>query len=116
MKTKEIWKQISGTRNYEVSNTGKVRTTNYNRTGETKEVTPYVHPGKGYVEVSLCIDGKIKRISMHKLVAEHFIDNPNKYRNVMHRDNDKSNNTVENLFWSDSRDNMKRSKPATVTK
>lgn len=58
----------------------------------------------GYVIVGY-IDSKTKRHtsrSLHRLVAELFIPNPNNLPQVNHRDEDKSNNTLDNLEWCDA--------------
>ena len=43
--------------------------------------------------------GKRKDFKGHRLVAEHFIDNPNNYPIVNHIDGNKANNHIENLEW-----------------
>ena len=40
-----------------------------------------------------------KRVSVHRLVATAFCDNPNKYPIVNHRDENKANNNADNLEW-----------------
>lgn len=45
------------------------------------------------------MNGKITRCSIHRLVAEHFIPNINNHPIVNHKDNDATNNTVDNLEW-----------------
>lgn len=57
--------------------------------------------GHGYLQVIR--NGK--RYSVHRLVAECFIPNPNNYPQVNHIDEDKSNNRVENLEWCDRKYN-----------
>ena len=52
-----------------------------------------------YLFVSLQYKGKGKNCRIHRLVAIHFIDNPNNYKEVNHKDEDKSNNSVDNLEW-----------------
>ena len=42
-----------------------------------------------------------QRFFRHRLVAEHFIENPNHLKEVNHKDLDKSNNHVSNLEWVD---------------
>lgn len=54
---------------------------------------------KGYKTVPLTIDGKTKTVFVHRIVAEAFIDNPNELPFVNHKDEDKTNNFVENLEW-----------------
>ena len=100
----EIWKTviIDGEiyENYEVSNLGKIRSLNYRRSGEVKELRLSVGKG-GYLQVPLCKNGKHKIYKVHRLVAFAFIpndDTENKI-DVNHIDEDKSNNTVENLEW-----------------
>lgn len=55
---------------------------------------------KGYVYVKLRDkNGKQKRIAVHRLVAQAFIDNPNNLLEVNHIDENKQNNNVSNLEW-----------------
>lgn len=49
----------------------------------------------GYLIVSL----DKKQLSIHRLVALHFIPNPYSYTEVNHKDGNKENNTVDNLEW-----------------
>lgn len=54
---------------------------------------------KGYKTVSLTKDGKTKTVFVHRIVAEAFIDNPGNLPFVNHKDEDKTNNFLENLEW-----------------
>lgn len=107
----EIWKTvvIDGEiyENYEVSNLGKIRSLNYNRSGEVKELRLIVSEG-GYLTVNLCKDGKYKMYTVHRLVAFAFIPNDDSENktDVNHIDEDKSNNTVENLEWCTKKQNI----------
>ena len=65
--------------------------------------------GHGYKVVSLAKEGKRKNHYMHRLVAEHFIENPNNYPEVNHIDYDKGNNNVNNLEWVSRKMNMQHS-------
>lgn len=96
---KQIWKDIEGYEGkYQVSNTGRVRSLNYNRTGKIK-VRKQGKDKLGYKSVFLCKDGKNKGYLVHRLVAQAFIPNPNNYPVVNHKDENPSNNTVWNLEW-----------------
>ena len=53
----------------------------------------------GYVSVNLNINGIKKNYSLHRLMADTFLDNPNNLPIVNHIDGDKTNNKLENLEW-----------------
>lgn len=62
----------------------------------------YMKPYKksnGYYQIDLKKDGFRKKYYVHRLVAETFIPNPNKFPFVNHKDENKTNNCVENLEW-----------------
>jgi len=61
---------------------------------------------EGYCCVDLSISGKKKKYYRHRLVAEAFIPNPNNYPEVNHKDEDKSNNRVDNLEWITTKENL----------
>ena len=54
---------------------------------------------KGYQMIHLRAKNKSKLYSIHRLVAEAFIENPNNYPQINHKDEDKTNNCVSNLEW-----------------
>lgn len=93
----EQWKDIKGYEGlYQISNLGRVRSLNYNRTGKVKVLknSPAKH---GYLKISLWHNGKKKTFTIHRLVAEAFIPNPDNLPCVNHKDEDKTNNCVGNL-------------------
>jgi hypothetical protein len=95
----EIWKSILGYEKlYEISNLGNVKSLNYNHTGKPK-ILALKHHKSGYLTVMLCNNGVKKNKSVHVLVAEAFIENPNSYPCVNHIDGNKNNNNVSNLEW-----------------
>lgn len=96
--TKEKWKNIQGYEEYQVSNTGKVRSLDYRSTSNVEELKLNTNI-YGYKVVTLCKEGKPKHYSVHRLVAEAFIPNPNNYPIVNHKDENPSNNKADNLEW-----------------
>lgn len=102
----EMWKDIEGYEGlYQVSNTGQVKSLNYNQTGEIKLLKQYTNK-KGYKRTSLSKNGKVKNHWMHRLVAIAFIPNPNNYKEINHKDENPSNNNVKNLEWCTHEYNM----------
>lgn len=64
----------------------------------------------GYRVVNLpYAPGKYRVHSVHRLVAKAFIPNPNNLPKVLHGDNDRSNNSVDNLRWGTQSDNIRQS-------
>lgn len=96
-----IWKDIKGYEDlYAVSNTGLVKGKKYNRV-----LKPEI--SKGYAKVSLCKKGKTSKQSIHRLVASHFIPNPDNKPQVNHINGDKLTNTAINLEWVTCSENHK---------
>jgi uncharacterized protein YicC (UPF0701 family) len=62
---------------------------------------------RGYATVNLYNNGKMKTFSVHRLVAEAFLDNPNNLENVNHKNGIKLDNNVENLEWMSGKDNTR---------
>lgn len=54
---------------------------------------------KGYVIVSLQIRKTKKKLSVHRLVAQAFIPNPNNLPEVNHKNGNKGDNGIANLEW-----------------
>lgn len=94
---------IKGFERYQITDDGRV----WSKISK-KYLKNILNKHRGYYFVSLCSDeypmGKI--MSIHRLVAEAFIPNPNNYPEVDHINTDKTLNTVENLRWVSHSDNM----------
>lgn len=56
-------------------------------------------------------NGKQKNKSIHRLVAEAFLPNPNNLPCVHHIDGDRLNNRLDNLKWVSEQENVKQAKP-----
>jgi len=80
-----------------------------------KKSQPTVH---GYKYVSIRYENKKGNISKrsHRLVAEAFIPNPNNYNIVGHKNNIKSDNRVDNLYWTTVSENTKKAFDDGLTK
>lgn len=96
---KEIWKDIEGYEGlYQVSNIGRVKSLNYNHTNQEK-ILKYGIDTSGYRVITLWKNRKGKTKTVHRLVANTFIPNPNNYPIINHKDENKQNNSVDNLEW-----------------
>ena len=72
----------------------------------------------GYLCVCLVKNAKRYNKTIHQLVAKAFIPNPNNFIDVNHKDEDKTNNCVDNLEWCDDTYNNNygtRSKRASLS-
>lgn len=119
----EFWKDIEGYKGiYKISNLGRVKT--LERTvlfGHTKRLlkegvrTP-VKSKEGYWVITLSNKRKKKLFSIHRLVATHFIPNPNNYPEVNHINGDKEDNDSRNLEWCTRRQNIEHAHTTGLTK
>lgn len=110
----EIWKDIKGYEGlYQVSNLGRVKSCDryMNNKYHTKTLKKgrvlvnSIFPTTGYCRVSLSKNGTFISKTVHQLVANAFIPNPNKYTQINHKDENKTNNCVDNLEWCSSKYN-----------
>ena len=99
----EIWCPIKGYEGiYEVSDQGRVKSIGYGKERTLK-------PGRntqGYLQVKLCKNGEKKMYLVHRLVVQTFIPNPDNLPQVNHKDENKENNSVQNLEWCDRKYNV----------
>lgn len=108
---KEVWKDVHGFEEaYQVSNFGRIkrkeRTDSNNRTHKERIMSPSMY-SNGYMNVELRMNNKKRRTSVHRLVAEAFIDNPLNLPQINHKDENKANNHVSNLEWCTAQYNIR---------
>lgn len=94
----EIWKDIEGYEGlYEVSNYGRIKSKKFKN--KEKIIKSFIG-SNGYPTITLYSNNHfIKKFSIHRLVAQAFIPNPNNYPQVNHIDLNKFNNFYSNLEW-----------------
>lgn len=110
---REIWRWVVGYEGlYMASNHGRVMSVpitqersnrKYHKSG--MEVTHHDN-GRGYRVLSLYRNGVQDQRTVHRLVAEAFIDNPKNLPEVNHKDGNKANNDVKNLEWVTKSENV----------
>jgi hypothetical protein len=98
----EHWKDIEGYEGrYQVSDLGRVKSL---YKGKERVMSAGKHK-MGYLLVTLFNGCKRKTYTIHRLVADAFIPNPNNLPQINHKDECKTNNAVSNLEWCDAKYN-----------
>lgn len=101
---KEIWKDVKGYEGiYKVSSHGRIKSFK----GIKPKLLKPRQNGKGYLLIALFSENKKRNdISIHRLVAINFIENPKNLPEINHIDEIKSNNFSENLEWITRKGNI----------
>ena len=105
----EIWKKIYDSGIYEISNYGNVRSIDRidakGRFKKGKLLSKSIN-NAGYEYASLFYNNKKCKKTIHRLVAEHFLEINDKGLVVNHKDGNKLNNHVDNLEWITQKENI----------
>jgi hypothetical protein len=95
----EVWRDIEGYEGlYQVSNLGRIKSLNYNKKG-VERIMKVCKDKKGYIVCGLSKNKNLKTFKVHRLVASAFLSNPNNLPQINHKDEDKTNNRVENIEY-----------------
>jgi hypothetical protein len=109
----EIWKDIEQFNNeYQISNLGRIKSKEgiiirsngipYKR--ESKILKPA--SDKGYLKGAVCLNKKLVRYKIHRIVADAFVNGKKDGLEVNHINGDKSDNNAQNLEWVTRSENM----------
>ena len=105
----EVWRPVVGYEGlYEVSSYGRVRSVDKCDTmGRFRrgKILKLLECSNGYLMIGLHKNGISKKCLVHRLVAESFIERTDCLYEVNHKDEDKKNNSIDNLEWCDHRYN-----------
>ena len=96
----EVFRSIDGYENYAVSSFGRVKNV------KTGKILKGSVNSRGYCLVGIYEDGVMKTFTVHRLVACAFIKNPNDKECVDHKNNDKTNNHINNLRFATANENQ----------
>ncbi len=97
------WRKISRNDNYSINRNGDVRN---DITGQIKK--PYVNKDNNYLMVDLYRNNKSTKVTVHRLLAEAFISNPENKPCIDHKDGNRQNNALTNLRWATYSENNSR--------
>ena len=104
----EEWRDVVGYEGlYQVSNLGRIKSFQYGNSHNIKIMNKHFVRG-GYVSAQLWKSGTSKCIGIHRLVAQAFLENPNNFPLVGHKNNNKTDNRVENLYWTTYSENTQK--------
>ena len=120
----EIWKPVVGWEDsYEVSNLGNIKSLDRyitTKNGHQLYIKQTIIKKRinncGYERVELNKNGKGKMYSIHRLVAEAFLENFNKNLQVNHKNGIKTDNRIQNLEMVTAKENQRHSYNVLKTK
>lgn len=90
---------------YFIHRDGKVWSNKLCRGVKGRFLKPYKNK-QGYMYVMICNNGKSFNLKIHRLIAIHYIPNPNNYPQVDHINRIRHDNRIENLRWASQSMNM----------
>lgn len=104
----EIWTRIIGWEEYWISNKGRVWSERNQIMLKHWTGNSHGRYHEGHQYVTLCVKFKRCNVQIHRLLAIHFIPNPNSLQLVGHIDDYRNNNSLPNLEWCTYNKNLDR--------
>lgn len=92
----EEFKDVPGFPTYQVSKSGLIRRA---FEGFEPQLLKPSRQLKGNLNLPIIVGDRVKQISVHHLIAITFLPRPPQAKQVRHRNGDKSDNRIENLYW-----------------
>ena len=104
-----MWRKLPIDTRYRVSKDGRIM-------GLDGRIMKQAKDTRGYMFVTLNNNYKQFHLSVHRAVAMCYIPNPHNFPQVNHKDQNKTNNNVENLEWCNNKYNShySHSKPVLM--
>jgi hypothetical protein len=101
----EFWKYVPNTDNrYLISNQGRLLTLNFKNSKRASVMRPATNQN-GYLHTLIVSEGKLKKVVIHRLVAQTWIENPLNKAQVNHINFIRNDNRIENLEWCTPQEN-----------
>ncbi|MBN2365735.1 MAG: NUMOD4 motif-containing HNH endonuclease [Calditrichaeota bacterium] len=97
----EIWEQIQGFGDYQISNHGRVKSFKY----KTPRILKQSPNAEGYMRIVLYKNKKAYTKKVHRLIAQAFISNPQNFPCINHKNGIKIDNRIVNLEWCTYKEN-----------
>lgn len=70
---------------------------------------PYLNKHNGYMYLNITIaNNMVKTVRFHRILAKVFLENPNNYNIVGHKNNIKNDNRLNNLYWTNISENTQK--------